>query len=59
VFRWLGGALGVLTVVLAAGFGLLQTQAGQAWLARNIVHTVSSPDFTVSVEGLGGIVPFI
>ena len=58
VFRWLGGALGLLIVVLAAGFGLLQTQAGQAWLARNIVHTVSSPDFTVSVEGLGGIVPF-
>ena len=33
ILRWLGAALGLLIVVLLAGFGLLQTQAGQAWLA--------------------------
>ncbi len=58
VFRWLGGALGLLIVVILAAFGLLQTRTGKTWLARTIVQSVSSPDFTVSVEGLGGIVPF-
>jgi translocation and assembly module TamB len=58
VLRWLSAALGVLIVVLLAVFGLLQTQAGQGWLARTIAQTVSSPDFSVTMEGLGGIVPF-
>ena len=56
--RWLGSALGLLIVVLLAAFGLLQTQAGKTWLARTIAQTVSSPDFSVTIEGLGGIVPF-
>ena len=58
VFRWLGAALGLLIVVMLAAFGLLQTRTGQAWLAKTIAQTVSSPDFAVSVEGLRGFVPF-
>jgi translocation and assembly module TamB len=58
VFRWLGVALGLLIGILLAAFGLLQTHAGQAWLARTIAATVSSPDFAIAMEGLGGIVPF-
>jgi translocation and assembly module TamB len=58
VLRWLGAALGLLIVALLAALGLLQTQAGQAWLARTIAQTVSSPDFAVTVEGLSGFVPF-
>ena len=34
LLRWLGGAVGVLIVVLAAAFGMLQTGVGKAWLAR-------------------------
>jgi translocation and assembly module TamB len=58
VLRWLGAALGLLIVVIFAAFGLLQTQAGQAWLARTITQTVSSPDFAVSIEGLRRFMPF-
>jgi len=56
--RWFAAALGLLIVVLLAGFGLLQTEAGRAWLARTIAQSVSSPDFAVSTEGLRGFVPF-
>ena len=56
--RWLGSALGLLIVVVLAAFGLLQTRAGQAWVARTIAQTVSSPDFAVSMDGLHGFVPF-
>jgi autotransporter translocation and assembly factor TamB len=58
VFRWLGAVLGLLIVVILAAFGLLQTRSGQAWLSRIIAHTVSSPDFSVSMQGLRGFVPF-
>src|SRR5690349_9447285 len=58
VLRWLGIALGLLIASVIAVFGLLQTHAGQAWLARTAAQTVSSPDFTVAIEGLGGVVPF-
>ena len=58
VFRWLGAALGLLVVVVLAVFGLLQTPTGLAWLARTIAQDVSSPDFSVSIEGLSGTVPF-
>ena len=54
--RWFGGALGLL--IAAVGFGLLQTQAGKTWLAGTILRAVSSPDFSVTMKGLGGIVPF-
>jgi translocation and assembly module TamB len=56
--RPLGAAVGLLLAVLAAVFGVLQTPAGQAWLARTVAQAVSDPDFTVAIEGLGGIVPF-
>ena len=58
VFLRLGAALGLLIAGLIAAFGLLQTHAGQAWLARTVAQTVSSPDFNVTIEGLGGVVPF-
>jgi translocation and assembly module TamB len=58
ILRWLGAALGLLIVVLLAGFGLLQTRAGQAWLARTVERTISTPDFAVAVAGLHGTVPF-
>jgi autotransporter translocation and assembly factor TamB len=55
MLRWLGAALALLIVVLLGGFGLLQTRAGQDWLARTIQRTISEPDFTVAVTGLGRI----
>ena len=47
VCRWLGGALGVLILVLLAGFGLLQTQAGKTWLAGTI-----APRYAVGFRSL-------
>src|SRR5207245_3020734 len=32
--------------------------AGKSWLERTIAQSVSSPDLTVAMEGLGGFVPF-
>jgi translocation and assembly module TamB len=58
VCHWLGAALGFLIVILLTCFGLLQTQTGKTWLAGKIAQAVSSPDFSVSVEGLRGFVPF-
>jgi translocation and assembly module TamB len=58
ILRWLGIALGLVIVFLAAALGLLQTQAGKAWLARTIAQTISTPDFTVAVARLHGTVPF-
>src|ERR1700751_1367956 len=58
ILRWLGVALGLLIAVLLGGLGLLQTQAGQAWLARTIERTISTPDFTVTIAGLQGTAPF-
>jgi len=56
--RWLGTALGLPIAVVVAVFGLLQTRAGQAWLATTLARAVSGPDFIVAIDGLGGIVPF-
>src|SRR5438552_5345116 len=58
VLRWFAVSLGLLIVVLLAAFGLLQTRAGKSWLEKTIAQSVSSPDFTVAMEGLGGFVPF-
>jgi translocation and assembly module TamB len=58
LLRWLGIALGLVIVLLAAAFGLFQTHAGKTWLARTIERTISTPDFTVAVAGLHGTVPF-
>lgn len=58
VFRWLGIALAAVLLLLVAVFGLLQTQIGKGWLEREVARVASSPDFTVSMGGLGGVVPF-
>ena len=58
ILRWLGIGLGLLSAVVLGGFGLLQTQTGQDWLARTIERMISEPDFTVAIAGLGGAVPF-
>jgi translocation and assembly module TamB len=56
--RWFGTTLGLLIAICLAAFGLLQTQAGRTWFARTVAQAISDPDFTVAIEGLGGIVPF-
>ena len=58
VLRWLGITLAAVLFVLVAVFGLLQTQIGKGWLEREIARAASSPDFAVSIGGLGGSVPF-
>lgn len=56
--RWVGVGLGALLLVLLLAVGLLQMRVGKAWLATEIARVVSDPDFAVTVEGLGGSVPF-
>jgi translocation and assembly module TamB len=56
--RWFGAALGLLIAALLVAFGLLQTQDGKIWLAATISRAVGSPDFSVTLTGFGGIVPF-
>jgi translocation and assembly module TamB len=58
VIRWLGIAIAVPILVVLAGFGLLQTRAGKDWLAETIARSVSHPGFTVSIDGLHGLLPF-
>ncbi|MBO0735372.1 MAG: hypothetical protein J2P48_02205, partial [Alphaproteobacteria bacterium] len=58
VLRWLGTALAAVLFLLVAVFALLQTQIGKQWLEKEIARSASSPDFTVTVGRLGGIVPF-
>jgi translocation and assembly module TamB len=58
LLSWLGAALGVLIVVLAAAFGMLQTRIGKDWAAKEIARAVSDPDFTVEIDRLDGFVPF-
>jgi translocation and assembly module TamB len=58
IFRWFAAALGLLIAAVLVAFALLQTQTGQAWLARTLERTISTPDFTVAVAGLHGTVPF-
>jgi translocation and assembly module TamB len=58
LLRWLGIALGVLALCFVAVFALLQTRIAKDWLAREVAGAISDPDFTVAIDGLGGIVPF-
>jgi translocation and assembly module TamB len=58
ILRWFAAALGVVILILAVAFALLQSRLGQAWLARTVAAAVSDPDFTVAIEGLSGVVPF-
>ncbi len=58
VLRWFGTAFFALIAILLIGFGILQTRVGRDWLAGTIARVVSTSDFAVAIEGLGGIVPF-
>ncbi len=58
VLRWLGTVFFALIAILLIGFGILQTRVGRDWLAGTIARAVSTSDFAVAIEGLGGVVPF-
>src|SRR5579883_860217 len=52
------GVIGGLLLVLAAGFGLLQTGPGQDWLALALGSALSDAQERVAITGLSGFVPF-
>lgn len=54
----IGGALVVLLVAAAGGFGALQTATGQAWLAKRLSGLLSSDAVQVEIAGIDGSVPF-
>ena len=56
--RWFAVALAVPLLLALAGFGLLQTRLAQGWLAGVIARSASTPDFTLSIAGLRGLLPF-
>ena len=58
VFRWLAIAVAVPIFLMLALFGLVQTRLGQDWLAGAIEWAVSSPGFSLAIDGLRGAVPF-
>jgi translocation and assembly module TamB len=53
-----GGTLAALVLVLVAGFGLLQTGPGKAWLAQRLAAALSGPAGQATVSGIHGLVPF-
>src|SRR6185312_16657295 len=53
-----GGTLAALVLVLVAGFGLLQTGPGKAWLAQRLAAALSGPGGQATVSGIAGLVPF-
>jgi translocation and assembly module TamB len=58
ILRWFGIVLGIVIAVLMAGFGLIQTPPGKAWLAHLVAGAISDPESRVSIENLRGLVPF-
>ncbi|HZT51087.1 MAG TPA: hypothetical protein VFA22_04100, partial [Stellaceae bacterium] len=54
----IGGAVAALLLVLALGFGLLQTRPGKAWLAARVGALLSDAQERVTIGGIAGIVPF-
>src|SRR5262249_24395348 len=58
IFRWFAAVLGLLVCGLLVVIGVLQTQPGRDLLAKKVAQALSSPDFIVTIEGLGGIVPY-
>ena len=58
LFKILLGCLGGLVLVLGLAFGALQTQAVKDRLADLISETLSTPEQTVTIEGLRGVLPF-
>jgi translocation and assembly module TamB len=55
---WLGLFVVALAVLVAAGFGLLQTRSGKDVLAAAISRVARGPNFALTVDGLSGLVPF-
>src|SRR6185437_12210317 len=53
-----GGIVAALLLVLAAGFGLLQTGPGKAWLAQRLAVALSGPSGSATITGIEGVVPF-
>src|SRR6185437_12787002 len=53
-----GGIVAALLLVLAAGFGLLQTGPGKAWLAQRLAVALSGPSGSATIRGIEGVVPF-
>jgi translocation and assembly module TamB len=53
-----GGIVAALLLVLAAGFALLQTGPGKAWLAQRIAAALSGPTGQATIGGIEGLVPF-
>ena len=58
MFRWGGFTAIALLVLLVAAYGLLQTSPGLGWAARTLANLASTPGFSVSIKGLGGVIPF-
>ncbi|MCK0208878.1 translocation/assembly module TamB domain-containing protein [Starkeya koreensis] len=56
--RTLAFLLIVLALLPVLAFGVVQTPPGRAMLARLVSSAASTPDLTVSVSGLGGLIPF-
>ena len=58
MLRWGGFTVIALLVLLVAAYGLLQTSPGLGWAARTLANLASTPGFSVSIKGLGGVIPF-
>ena len=58
MLRWGGFTVLALLVLLVAAYGLLQTSPGLGWAARTLANLASTPGFSVSIKGLGGVIPF-
>jgi translocation and assembly module TamB len=54
----LGAALGLVLLLIGAAFGFAQTGPGQRAISAALERALASPERTVKVEGLGGLVPF-
>ncbi|QEX16504.1 translocation/assembly module TamB [Hypericibacter terrae] len=54
----LGAVLAALLVALGGGYLYLQSEAGKRALEDMVARALSSPEGSVTIEGLGGSVPF-
>ena len=57
LYSVLGLVLAVLLVV-AGGYGFLQTKSGKAWFAATLSQALSTPSSKVAIDGLTGSPPF-
>lgn len=62
ILRWLliglGGLLGIILLLGAAGYLWLASDGGRAWLAHAVEAAVSTPDRRIALTGLAGAPPF-